>query len=53
MTLPEWLNYLSSTFLDENEKLTVELEDILNDSFVYYDYYSFDPRRKLQIQIKG
>ena len=53
MTLPEWLNYLSSTFLHEKEKLKVELEDILNDSFVCYKDRSFDPRRKLQIQIKG
>ena len=53
ITLPERLNYLSSTFLDEKEKLKVELEDILNDSFVYYKDPSFDPRRKLQIQIKG
>ena len=53
MTLPEWLNYLLSTFLDEKEKLKLELEDILNDSFVCYKDRSFDPRRKLQIQIKG
>ena len=53
MNLPERLNYLSSAFLDEKEKLKVELEDILNDSFVYYKDPSFDPRRKLQIQIKA
>ena len=51
--MPERLNYVSSTFLDEKEKLKVELEDILNDSFVYYKDPSFDPRRKLQTQIKG
>ena len=53
MTLPVWLNHLSSAFFDKKEKLKVELEDILNDSFVCYKDPSFDPRKKLQIQIKG
>ena len=53
MTLSERLNYLSRTFLHEKEKLKVELEEIRNDSFVYYKDPSFDPRRKLQTQIKG
>lgn len=53
MTLSERLSYLSRTFLHEKEKLKVELEEIQNDSFVYYKDPSFDPRRKLQTQIKG
>ena len=31
----------------------MELEDILNDSFLYYKGPSIDRRRKLQIQIKS
>ena len=40
-------------FLDEKEKLKVEVQDILTDSFKYYKGPSYDLRRKLQIQIKG